>query len=361
MVASVEKLPECTPPRIGQLIYVKSEAAFKSCDDIGWGTLDLRGPRGEQGPKGDIGVAGPQGTQGPTGATGPQGATGGSGPQGPQGSPGPAGAQGLQGSTGATGPQGPQGIAGFSGKNALVNQVSEPVGFNCAQGGTKVTAGIDSNGNGFLESDEVSTTTYVCSGGTGLRLLSSNGATIGNVISVFAMTNGANGYTKTTDMVILVRAATSNYYTAYKGISFQYTVSGWNGSTYVPVYNFNNGNLTRLESSVWKSPNLNLSGYDAVYYTTANCTGQAYLLGWNSSDIGYNEYTLFAGLPNFVLGEYVFNKTPNGYASQTFYSYNIGGSCQSTNTTQGAWPVQVLTNTESPFPSSLTAGWTISP
>src|SRR5690606_33726559 len=35
-------------------------------------------------------------------------------------------------------------------------------GENCVNGGLKVTAGLDANGNGALDTDEVSSTNYVC-------------------------------------------------------------------------------------------------------------------------------------------------------------------------------------------------------
>jgi OmcA/MtrC family decaheme c-type cytochrome len=55
---------------------------------------------------------------------------------------------------------------GTDGANALVDAVPEPAGANCPFGGTKITAGIDTNGNGILDAAEVRATgtSYVCDG-----------------------------------------------------------------------------------------------------------------------------------------------------------------------------------------------------
>jgi len=50
---------------------------------------------------------------------------------------------------------------------ALVNTSAEPAGANCADGGTKIEAGVDTNDNGTLDASEVTSTSYVCEGGNG--------------------------------------------------------------------------------------------------------------------------------------------------------------------------------------------------
>jgi hypothetical protein len=64
------------------------------------------------------------------------------------------------------------GAAGAAGANAsamtsLVASVVEPAGSHCAAGGTRVHAGLDSNGNGVLDDGEISSTRYVCGGTPG--------------------------------------------------------------------------------------------------------------------------------------------------------------------------------------------------
>ena len=56
---------------------------------------------------------------------------------------------------------------GASGTTALVSMTAEPAGTNCANGGQKVSAGLDTNGNGILDASEVTTTGYVCNGTNG--------------------------------------------------------------------------------------------------------------------------------------------------------------------------------------------------
>ncbi len=64
------------------------------------------------------------------------------------------------------GQPGPQGDPGQDGKNALVTIDDEPAGPNCPAGGKKIRAGTDENGNGTLDDDEAETF-YVCNGQTG--------------------------------------------------------------------------------------------------------------------------------------------------------------------------------------------------
>ena len=134
------------------------------------------GPAGAQGATGPMGEMGPQGNAGPQGATGPQGTVGPTGPRGTTGAPGVAGPQGVTGATGrtgATGPQGatgatgPDGAAGNNGYTSLIQLSAEPAGAgHCANGGVKIEAGPDINGNMVLEPAEISVgnTQYVCNG-----------------------------------------------------------------------------------------------------------------------------------------------------------------------------------------------------
>jgi hypothetical protein len=71
----------------------------------------------------------------------------------------------LNGILGTTGP------AGTNGLNALIKTTTEPVGANCANGGTKIETGLDVNGSGVLDAGEVnsSQTKYICNGINGLQ------------------------------------------------------------------------------------------------------------------------------------------------------------------------------------------------
>ena len=153
----------CTSDRVGLVAYSSSTKTLLACIGGSWTPVPL--PPGPQGPQGDAGAPGPAGPQGPRG---PQGDAGPPGPAGPQGTPGQTGAtgatgpQGTPGATGATGATGPQGDAGAE---SLVVASTEPPGpTNCAAGGTRVDVGLDTNGNGILDSNEIQHTTYVCNG-----------------------------------------------------------------------------------------------------------------------------------------------------------------------------------------------------
>ena len=62
---------------------------------------------------------------------------------------------------------------GADGLNTLVSVVAEPGGANCANGGSRMTSGLDANRNDVLDAGEITTTTRVCNGASGNNGLSS--------------------------------------------------------------------------------------------------------------------------------------------------------------------------------------------
>ncbi|MFY0522846.1 DUF7151 family protein [Archangium gephyra] len=58
----------------------------------------------------------------------------------------------------------PSEVPGANGKNAAVRIIPEAPGARCPQGGTALQTGLDDNGDGSLNDDEVDQTSYVCSG-----------------------------------------------------------------------------------------------------------------------------------------------------------------------------------------------------
>jgi photosystem II stability/assembly factor-like uncharacterized protein len=80
---------------------------------------------------------------------------------------GATGASGAIGATGLTGLAGATGPGGAAGLTALVHMSAEAAGPHCANGGTKVDAGADANGNGVLDVAEISAVAYVCDGAAG--------------------------------------------------------------------------------------------------------------------------------------------------------------------------------------------------
>jgi hypothetical protein len=62
------------------------------------------------------------------------------------------------------GENGTDGASGAGGTSHLITQSIEASGLNCAQGGIRIDVGADSNGNTILDSDEISQTSFVCSG-----------------------------------------------------------------------------------------------------------------------------------------------------------------------------------------------------
>jgi hypothetical protein len=61
-------------------------------------------------------------------------------------------------------------IACSSGDKTLARQVDEAPGSNCPNGGKKVLSGTDTNGDGVLSDDEVTSTSFNCTGSTGTTL-----------------------------------------------------------------------------------------------------------------------------------------------------------------------------------------------
>ena len=126
------------------------------------GLTGPQGPQGETGPQGPIGLTGPQGPQGETGPQGPIGLTGPQGPQGETGPQGPIGLTGPQGPQGETGPQGPEGLPGEPGLNSLIAITDEVTSIDCVTGGKRIDVGLDTNKNGVLDSDEITSTSRLC-------------------------------------------------------------------------------------------------------------------------------------------------------------------------------------------------------
>ena len=72
--------------------------------------------------------------------------------------------------TSMPGPKGDKGEAGTNGKTTLLKMAKEVAGSNCPNGGTRVEAGLDVNGNGILDASEVqgTLTKYICNGLNGI-------------------------------------------------------------------------------------------------------------------------------------------------------------------------------------------------
>jgi hypothetical protein len=62
---------------------------------------------------------------------------------------------------------GSPGLNGTNGLSSLNATASEPPGLNCVTGGTNLTTGVDTNSNGVLDSNEITSTTYICNGAVG--------------------------------------------------------------------------------------------------------------------------------------------------------------------------------------------------
>ncbi len=65
------------------------------------------------------------------------------------------------------------GADGQTGANSLIRTETEPAGANCAEGGFRILFGVDTDGSGVLDDDEVQGEEFLCNGlpGTGLNSL----------------------------------------------------------------------------------------------------------------------------------------------------------------------------------------------
>ena len=181
-------LPECDEDRNGWLYYINADENFRVCTQLGWELVDITGPSGADGADGQNGTDGSNGADGLNGVDGQDGTSilinvvnstaclnGGNTFE--IGSDDDAdgvlsvtevgitvdicnGAQGQDGVDGADGADGSNGL------NAITSMTPESTGANCANGGTRIDVGVDSNSNGVLEVSEIDQTQYVCDGGS---------------------------------------------------------------------------------------------------------------------------------------------------------------------------------------------------
>jgi hypothetical protein len=82
---------------------------------------------------------------------------------------------GEDGPTGPTGPMGPRGDAGPMGRNALAATYPAEPGEPCTSGGMRVEFGVDENGDGSLQPEEVEGTRYLCHGDDGIGVTGAEG------------------------------------------------------------------------------------------------------------------------------------------------------------------------------------------
>jgi len=142
-------------------------------DEVTMTSYVCNGAPGADGQDGQDGADGADGQDGAPGADGQDGAPGAQGPAGADGQDGAPGADGADGQDGAPGADGQDGapgadgVDGADGATSLLNVVDEPAGDNCMFGGVMVEAGLDADGSGVLEAEEVTVTQYVCNGADG--------------------------------------------------------------------------------------------------------------------------------------------------------------------------------------------------
>jgi ELWxxDGT repeat protein len=173
-------LPVCNSQILGRLYYVEVDNEFQVCKEAGWQIIDLTGPQGTDGNSPLFLQS--QSTQCPNGGTridiGIDADGGGILTSeeiemsldicdGADGLDGQSGSAGEDGNNGSTGQDGNNGSDGSDGSNTAILTTTESVGANCAEGGIRIDAGIDDNGDGILQASEFDQTQFVCNGFNG--------------------------------------------------------------------------------------------------------------------------------------------------------------------------------------------------
>ena len=78
------------------------------------------------------------------------------------------------------GGDGDPGAAGANGMSTLMAVSAETAGAHCANGGSRIDAGLDANGDGTLDVQEVGSTQYVCNGASGATGMAGTGGISGS-------------------------------------------------------------------------------------------------------------------------------------------------------------------------------------
>ncbi len=133
------------------------------------------------------------------------------------------------------------GAPGENGLTALVFTIDEPPGTNCPVGGIKLNVGLDTNSNGVLDANEVTNTDYVCNGGSSDTIPSAPifvAATPGD-LQVTVQWNGVTGATAYNIYMASVSGVTEKNYESladgmkHEGVTSPFTHTGLtNGKTY---------------------------------------------------------------------------------------------------------------------------------
>jgi len=93
------------------------------------------------------------------------------------------------------------------GGRVLVRLVEEPPGENCPRGGTVVESGMDADGDGVLDDDEVAGISYVCDGTIGGSGVLEGSAVIRNALDVAIL----SGYTEITEDLVIAAPGLSDF------------------------------------------------------------------------------------------------------------------------------------------------------
>jgi len=184
---------------------------------------------------------------------------------------------------------GSDGTDGTNGKNSLISTTTESSGSNCSTGGLKVQSGLDSDVDGVLDSNEVTSTTYICNGSNG-----SNGIQPSSSLYCGAVLSGTSLYFTYTAMAFSdgsIFAYGGIYGVAYQiGSSTFYDSSQTGASTAAVIFTYD---VASTANGGWWKISVNRSTRAAtILYTDSDASG------------GSDTWTLDSSSSNCVLNSY---------------------------------------------------------
>ena len=179
------------------------------------------------------------------------------------------------------------GSDGTNGKNSLISTTTESSGANCTTGGLKVQSGLDSDVDGVLDSNEVTSTTYVCNGSSGIKPSVSLycGALLENTTLYFTYTamvfSDSSVYAHASIYGVAYEIGASKFYDSSQNgastaaIIFTYDVDGTNNGGW---WQISVNRSTSAATIVYKEANV--SGANATTWTlpssSSNCVLNSY-------------------------------------------------------------------------------------
>jgi hypothetical protein len=151
---------------------------------------------------------------------------------------------------------------GPEGKKSLIDFIVEPKGINCPNGGYKIVSGIDQNMNDALDENEIQNTKYICNGGNGVNSLiktvdepAGENCPAGGFKVVFGNDTNNNGILDTNEITssIFVCNGLDGNRDVETRVSIEFTANttSTEGVKGIGIYGFNKENYAGVDSIIF--------------------------------------------------------------------------------------------------------------